>query len=272
MELDRETVEKYQAFMSGYVRRINQATFRVTIGGVRIGTAKYTRLAQINLKSRIITFSRYAIENVPERGRRYLVLHELAHVKEASHNKRFWNFVGEFEPDYRKIGHNLENAFRLNVKADEASKRKSGLFLPKSSGLEKQAPLAGLLGQHFSAQQRALAGKAALAPDAHFSKNLSAPNVVDLNKARQQQNQGFESAVNQLSLPLNQSPVLSQAVQAQAMQDPLAAFQQAESVIEDDWEKIQEEMTYWKDDSDEDSDVEMSGGSDDGWQFEEFED
>jgi hypothetical protein len=264
VELDRETVEKYQAFMSGYVRRINQATFRVIIGGVRIGTAKYTRLAQINLKSRIITFSRYAIENVPERGRRYLVLHELAHVKEASHNKRFWNFVGQFEPDYRKIGHNLENAFRLNVKADEASKRKSGLFLPKSSGVEKQAPLAGLLGQHFSAQQRTLAGKAALAPDAHFSKTLSAPNVVDLNKSRQRQKQGFENTVNQLTLPLNQAPAASQ--------ERLSAFQQAEAFVEDDWEKIQEEMTYWKDDSDEDSDVEMSGGSDDGWQFEEFAD
>src|SRR5581483_10237636 len=90
-------VEVYQAFMAGYVRRINEATLNVTIGGVRIGSAKYSRLAQINLRTRIITFSRYAIENVPERGRRYLVIHELAHVKEASHNKRFWSLVERFE-------------------------------------------------------------------------------------------------------------------------------------------------------------------------------
>lgn len=110
--------EMYQHFMAGYVRRINEATLNVTIGGVRIGSAKYTRLAQINLKSRIITFSRHAVENVPERGRRYLVLHELAHVLEASHNKKFWAYVERYEPNYQRIGKELDKAFKLNVKAD----------------------------------------------------------------------------------------------------------------------------------------------------------
>src|SRR5271154_4185094 len=114
--LDRATFEMYQAFMSGYVRRINEATFKVVIGGVKIGSAKYSRLAQINLKSRIITFSRYAIENVPERGRRYLVLHELAHVKEPSHNSQFWQLVERYEPNYKAIGRALELAFKRNVK------------------------------------------------------------------------------------------------------------------------------------------------------------
>lgn len=110
--------EMYQHFMAGYVRRINEATLNVTIGGVRIGSAKYTRLAQINLKSRIITFSRHAIENVPERGRRYLVLHELAHVLEASHNKKFWSHVERHEPSYQQIGKELDRAFKQNVRAD----------------------------------------------------------------------------------------------------------------------------------------------------------
>ncbi len=93
---DRAVLEMYQAFMAGYVKRINDATFGVTIGGVRIGSAKYTRLAQINLRTRVITFSRFAVENVPERGRRYLVLHELAHVKEFNHNQKFWWHVERF--------------------------------------------------------------------------------------------------------------------------------------------------------------------------------
>ncbi len=104
--------------MIGYVKRINDATLRVPIGGVRIGSAKYSRLAQINLKTHIITFSRYAIENVPERGRRYLVIHELAHVKEASHNKHFWELVGEHEPNYKQVGKELDRAFHENVKSD----------------------------------------------------------------------------------------------------------------------------------------------------------
>lgn len=114
--------EMYQHFMAGYVRRLNEATLNVTIGGVRIGSAKYTRLAQINLKSRIITFSRHAIENVPERGRRYLVLHELSHVLEASHNKKFWAYVERFEPNYQKIGKELDKAFKLNVRADRETR------------------------------------------------------------------------------------------------------------------------------------------------------
>jgi hypothetical protein len=115
---DRNLLKMYEAFMVGYVRRLNEATFNVTIGGVRIGSAKQTRLAQINLKTRIITFSRFAVENVPERGRRYLVLHELAHVKEPSHNREFWHQVGLWEPNYKQVGRALELAFKRNVKED----------------------------------------------------------------------------------------------------------------------------------------------------------
>jgi hypothetical protein len=121
---DRARLEMYQAFMVGYVRRINEASFNVTIGGVRIGSAKYSRLAQINLQSRIITFSRFAVENVPERGRRYLVLHELAHVKEASHNKHFWGWVERYESDYKKVSRELETAFKNNVREEHQRLKK----------------------------------------------------------------------------------------------------------------------------------------------------
>lgn len=117
--ISKATLNLYKSFMQSYVKRINDATFNVTIGGVRIGSAKYTRLAQINLKTKVITFSRFAIENVPERGRRYLVLHELAHVHEASHNQHFWNLVGRHEPDYKDIGIDLDRAFKKNVLSHE---------------------------------------------------------------------------------------------------------------------------------------------------------
>ncbi len=132
--------EIHQSFMVGYVRRINLATFNVVIGGVRIGEARYTRLAQINLKSRIITFSRFAIENVPERGRRYLVIHELAHVKETDHSPRFWQLVAEHEPHYKEIGRELDTAFHRNVRADK--ERQSKLIHQTGSGIRT---LPGLL-------------------------------------------------------------------------------------------------------------------------------
>lgn len=123
--ISKSTLRLYKSFMQSYVKRINDATFNVTIGGVRIGSAKYTRLAQINLKTKVITFSRFAIENVPERGRRYLVLHELAHVHEASHNQHFWNLVGRHEPDYKDIGIDLDRAFKKNVLSHERLIRRS---------------------------------------------------------------------------------------------------------------------------------------------------
>lgn len=120
----------YLTFMTDYVRQVNEDTLRVTIGGVRIGSAKYSRLAQINLHTRIITFSRYAIENVPERGRRYLVLHELAHVKEPTHNKRFWAIVSQFEPDYKRVGSELEKAFHRNVREEMRRQRGGNTVTP----------------------------------------------------------------------------------------------------------------------------------------------
>ena|GEM_PF-4026921 len=130
-ETPRSSVNaSYLTFMTEYVRQVNEDTLRVTIGGVRIGSAKYSRLAQINLHTRVITFSRYAIENVPDRGRRYLVLHELAHVKEPTHNKRFWNIVAQFEPDYKRVGSELEKAFHGNVRKEIARGRNGSLSTP----------------------------------------------------------------------------------------------------------------------------------------------
>lgn len=135
--LDNSTLEMYQSFMNGYVRRINEATYKVTLGGVRIGSAKYSRLAQINLKTRVITFSRYAIENVPERGRRYLVIHELAHVLEANHNKRFWELVERFEPNYKQIGKQLDLAFKRNVREEQLNRSQVQLPNPITGRMER---------------------------------------------------------------------------------------------------------------------------------------
>lgn len=85
-----------------YVRQLNNESFRVPVAAVRIGSAKKSRLAQVNIKTRVLTFSRFAINGMPERALRYLVLHELAHLIEANHSPRFWALVGQFEPDYKR--------------------------------------------------------------------------------------------------------------------------------------------------------------------------
>src|SRR5271168_250331 len=221
---DRAKFEMYQAFMAGYVRRINQATFKVAIGGVRIGHAKYSRLAQINLKSRIITFSRYAIENVPERGRRYLVLHELAHVKESSHNNRFWGYVGQFEPDYRKIGQSLEHAFKRNVTDSQRGQKQSGQIIAnfalhqrKKELQDSENPILIHSAQHTNISNTSVV------LDTTGSAVIAQPNPHELQTLG-------NTVIN---------PIVSPDDQAES----------------DMWEEIAEEFTYWRDDSDEDSDV-----------------
>lgn len=85
-----------------YVRDLNAETLRVPVEAVRIGSARRSRLAQANVRTRVLTFSRYAIDGMPLRALRYLVLHELAHLIEANHSPRFWALVERHEPDYKR--------------------------------------------------------------------------------------------------------------------------------------------------------------------------
>lgn len=45
----------------------------------------------------------YKILFLPEKVRDYIIVHELCHLKEFNHSRRFWNLVGKTFPDYREI-------------------------------------------------------------------------------------------------------------------------------------------------------------------------
>lgn len=90
------------AAFESYVRRLNAQTLGAPLVGVKIGSARKSRLAQANTRTGVLTFSRYAINGMPERALRYLVLHELAHLFEANHSSRFWALVAAHEPDYKR--------------------------------------------------------------------------------------------------------------------------------------------------------------------------
>lgn len=38
----------------------------------------------------------------------YVVIHELAHLREANHSQAFWSLVSEFDPDYKRHADWLE--------------------------------------------------------------------------------------------------------------------------------------------------------------------
>jgi len=46
----------------------------------------------------------------------YVVIHELVHIKEKNHSKRFWDFLEVILPDFRKHRFWLrKNGYRLSL-------------------------------------------------------------------------------------------------------------------------------------------------------------
>ncbi|MBI5872346.1 M48 family metallopeptidase [archaeon] len=42
------------------------------------------------------------LEKAPEDAIKYVCIHELAHLLEMNHSKRFWELVGKAVPDYKE--------------------------------------------------------------------------------------------------------------------------------------------------------------------------
>lgn len=53
-------------------------------------------------KKRNLNFN-YRMMYLPENLRDYIIIHELCHLKEFNHSKRFWNLVGEIIPNYGQL-------------------------------------------------------------------------------------------------------------------------------------------------------------------------
>ncbi len=43
---------------------------------------------------------------------RYLMIHELCHARHMNHSRRYWQLVGRFEPDYRRLDKALSDSWR----------------------------------------------------------------------------------------------------------------------------------------------------------------
>lgn len=91
-----------QAELEAYVRRINAETFQVPLGKIRIGNSKYNHLAQVNLRTKTMSVSKYCLNNAPAEALRYLIVHELAHYFESGHGPKFWGLVARHVPDYKR--------------------------------------------------------------------------------------------------------------------------------------------------------------------------
>lgn len=101
--------------LRAWVEALNHETFNLPLAGVRLGASKYSRLAQMNTRTRVMTVSQYCTHNVPHGALRYLVLHELAHLHEPNHSRAFWAQVAQFDPDYKHHRQLIQAVHRVRV-------------------------------------------------------------------------------------------------------------------------------------------------------------
>ena len=83
-----------------YRKRMSVAPSRVFIRDQRTRWGSCSPKGNLNFNVRLIA--------VPEGLLRYVVIHELAHLKYMDHSKEFWKLVGEFYPDYKKAREELK--------------------------------------------------------------------------------------------------------------------------------------------------------------------
>ena len=99
------------------LRKLSKVYFREKIERYsKIMNLKYGRLTITGAKTRFgscssrgnISFS-YRLMLYPEAAREYVVVHELAHLVEMNHSKRFYAIIERYLPDYKERKKLLKN-------------------------------------------------------------------------------------------------------------------------------------------------------------------
>src|SRR3989339_692728 len=83
----------------GKIEELNEAynfqCKRISIRNQKSRWGSCSRKGNINLN--------YKIVFLPEKYLNYIIVHELCHLKEFNHSKRFWDLVSQVIPDYKNI-------------------------------------------------------------------------------------------------------------------------------------------------------------------------
>ncbi len=100
-----------QAELDTLVTRVNAETYQERISRV---TVKYMRSRWGSCShSGVITLSTALLFTSPE-ILRYVIIHEIAHLKHPNHSDAFWRHVAVYEPDYARIRKTLLE-YRLQI-------------------------------------------------------------------------------------------------------------------------------------------------------------
>ncbi len=97
--LGKVVAKDFLPIMTQRVHQINNEYFKMPIKGVKLkqnfsNWGSCSRHGNINLSTRLLFAPQPVID--------YVIIHELAHLKEFNHSDRFWNIVGDVMPDYEQ--------------------------------------------------------------------------------------------------------------------------------------------------------------------------
>lgn len=73
----------------------------VKVSGITIRQMK-TRWGSCNVKTHHININ-LALSKKPPECLEYVVVHEMTHILEGSHNQVFWGYMSEFYPDWKRV-------------------------------------------------------------------------------------------------------------------------------------------------------------------------
>ena len=101
-EMRRNLKKKLTAYIKGY-----EPVMGVKSNGFTIKKMK-TRWGSCNVKTGHLNFN-FALSQVPDECVEYVVVHELTHLLEPSHNARFWGLMEQYLPDARQLRKELNS-------------------------------------------------------------------------------------------------------------------------------------------------------------------
>jgi len=98
----KEEASKLISERIDYYNNIYQFDFnRISIRNQRTRWGSCSSKKNLNFNYRLLF--------LPKRISDYIIVHELCHLKELNHSRRFWNLVAEVIPDYLDIRKELRN-------------------------------------------------------------------------------------------------------------------------------------------------------------------
>lgn len=100
-ELKNKTLDAVLPLVSRYSKIIGVTPTKITITSAKKVFGSCTSKKHLNFSFRLALYPKNAIE--------YVVVHELCHIKEMNHSKKFWSEVEKALPDYKARKKLLEN-------------------------------------------------------------------------------------------------------------------------------------------------------------------